>query len=81
MLSGWTIMLKIRDLREAKDLTQKQLSKLLDCTQQTYSRYETGEITIDIYNLIKLANFYHTTVDYLLGLTNDAKPYPRIKNA
>jgi len=81
MLSGWTIMLKIRDLREAKDLTQKQLSKLLDCTQQTYSRYETGEITIDIYNLIKLANFYHTSVDYLLGLTNDAKPYPRIKNA
>ena len=74
-------MLKIRDLREAKDLTQKQLSKLLDCTQQTYSRYETGEITIDIYNLIKQANFYHTTVDYLLGLTNDAKPYPRIKNA
>lgn len=74
-------MLKIRDLREDKDLTQKQLSKLLDCTQQTYSRYETGEITIDIYNLIKLANFYHTSVDYLLGLTNDAKPYPRIKNA
>ncbi len=74
-------MLKIRDLREDRDLTQKQLSKLLDCTQQTYSRYETGEITIDIYNLIKLANFYHTSVDYLLGLTNDAKPYPRIKNA
>ena len=74
-------MLKIRDLREAKDLTQKQLSKLLDCTQQTYSRYETGEITIDIYNLIKLANFYHTSVDYLLGLTNDANPYTRLKNA
>lgn len=74
-------MIKIRDLREDRDLTQKQLSKLLDCTQQTYSRYETGEITIDIYSLIKLANFYHTSVDYLLGLTNDAKPYPRIKNA
>lgn len=72
-------MLKIRDLREDKDLTQKQLSKLLDCTQQTYSRYETGEITIDIYNLIKLANFYHTSTDYLLGLTNEFKPYPRIK--
>jgi len=73
-------MLKIRDLREDRDLTQKQLSKLLDCTQQTYSRYETGEITIDIYNLIKLANFYHTSVDYLLGLTNISEPYPRIKN-
>ena len=74
------VMLKIRDLREDRDLTQKQLSKLLDFTQQTYSRYETGEITIDIYNLIKLANFYHTSVDYLLGLTNISEPYPRIKN-
>lgn len=72
-------MLKIRDIREDKDLTQKQLSKILDCTQQTYSRYETGEITIDIYNLIKLADFYNTSTDYLLGLTNETKPYPRIK--
>lgn len=72
-------MLKIRDIREDKDLTQKELSKLLNCTQQTYSRYESGEITIDIYNLIKLADFYKTSTDYLLGLTNEAKPYPRIK--
>jgi len=72
-------MLKIRDIREDKDLTQKQLSQILDCTQQTYSRYETGEITIDIYNLIKLANFYNTSTDYLLGLTNEIKPYPRAK--
>lgn len=72
-------MLKIRDIREDKDLTQKQISQILDCTQQTYSRYETGEITIDIYNLIKLAKFYNTSVDYLLGLTNETKPYPRIK--
>lgn len=72
-------MLKIRDIREDKDLTQKQISKILDCTQQTYSRYETGEITIDIYNLIKLAKYYNTSTDYLLGLTNEKKPYPRIK--
>lgn len=72
-------MLKIRDIREDKDLTQKQISKLLNCTQQTYSRYETGEITIDINNLIKLAEFYNTSTDYLLGLTNETKPYPRIK--
>lgn len=71
-------MLKIRDIREDKDLTQKQISKLLNCTQQTYSRYETGEITIDIYNLIKLAEFYNTSTDYLLGLTNEKKPYPRV---
>lgn len=70
-------MLRIRDIREDKELTQKQLSQILNCTQQTYSRYETGEITIDIFNLIKLANFYNTSTDYLLGLTNETKPYKR----
>ncbi len=70
-------MLKIRDIREDRDLTQKQISQLLNCTQQTYSRYETGEITIDIYNLIKLSEFYNTSTDYLLGLTKETKPYPR----
>ena len=72
-------MLKIREIREDRDLTQKQISKILNCTQQTYSRYETQEITIDINNLIKLAEFYNTSTDYLLGLTNEIKPYPRIK--
>ena len=72
-------MLKIRDIREDRDLTQKQVSQILNCTQQTYSRYETGEITIDINNLIKLAKFYNTSTDYLLGLTNETKPYPRKK--
>lgn len=70
-------MLKIRDIREDKDLTQKSISQLLNCTQQTYSRYETGEITIDIFSLIKLANFYNTSTDYLLGLTDEVKPYPK----
>lgn len=72
-------MLKIREIREDNDLTQKKISELLKCTQQTYSRYETGEITIDIYSLIKLADFYKTSTDYLLGITNEKKPYPRIK--
>ena len=72
--------LKIREIREDKDLTQKQISKVIGCTQQTYSRYETKEITIDIFNLVKLAEFYNTSVDYLLGLTDEIKPYPRIKN-
>lgn len=70
-------MFKIRDIREDKDLTQKQLAQLLNCTQQTYSRYETGEITIDIWNLIKLAEFYNTSIDYLVGITNEIKPYQR----
>ncbi len=69
--------LSIRDLREDRDLTQTHLAKLLGCTQQTYSRYESGEITIDIYNLIKLAEFYDTSCDYLLGLTNVNRPYKR----
>jgi len=69
-------MLRIRELREDNDFTQVQMAKMLNCTQQTYSRYESGEITIDIYNLIKLANFFNTSTDYLLGLTNEKKPYP-----
>ena len=67
--------LRIRDLREDKDLTQKELSNILGCTQQTYSRYETGEITIDIISLSKLADFYNTSVDYLIGRTSEIKPY------
>ena len=62
--------LRIRDIREDNNLTQKKMSEILSCTQQTYSRYETGEITIDIFNLIKLADYYKTSTDYLLGLTN-----------
>lgn len=69
--------LKIRDIREDNNLTQKKMSEILSCTQQTYSRYETGEITIDIFNLIKLADYYKTSTDYLLGLTDEIKPYKR----
>ncbi|MCI8397192.1 MAG: helix-turn-helix transcriptional regulator [Clostridia bacterium] len=69
--------LKIRDIREDRDLKQKKLAELLNCTQQTYSRYETGEITIDIESLIQLATFYNTSIDYLVGLTNELNPYPR----
>lgn len=69
--------LRIRDLREDRDLTQDRLAKLLSCSQQTYSRYESGKITIDIYNLIKLAKFYNTSCDYLLGITDVYQPYKR----
>ena len=72
--------LRIRDLREDRDSTQNEFAKILGCIQQTYSRYETGEITIDIYNLIKLANFYGTSCDYLLGITDMSKPYRSLKN-
>ncbi len=69
--------LRIRDIREDRDLTQAEVAKILNCTQQTYSRYETGEITIDINNLEKLALFYNTSIDYLVGLTDDIVPYDR----
>lgn len=72
--------IRIKDIREDKDLTQKALAKLLNCSQQTYSRYETGEITIDIYRLETLADFYNTSIDYILGLTDEEKPYKRRKN-
>lgn len=69
--------LRIRDLREDKDFTQTYIANILGITQQTYSRYETGEITIDIFNLVKLAKFYNTSTDYLLGLTNNSNPYEK----
>lgn len=78
--------LRIRDIREDNDYTQTEIAKLLHCTQQTYSRYESGEISIDIHSLTILAKFYNTSVDYLLGLTDVIKPYKntnkktRIKN-
>ena len=63
--------LRIRNLREDRDLKQKDIAKLLNCTQQTYSRYETGENNIDIKSLIILADFYNTSIDYLVGRTDN----------
>lgn len=61
---------RIRDLREDKDLNQQDLAKLLSVSQATYSRYESGTLDIPTSALIKLADFYHVSVDYLLGRTN-----------
>lgn len=63
--------LRIRALREDKDLTQKNLANYLGCTQQTYSRYETGELEPSLPVLIKLGVFYDASVDYIIGLTDD----------
>lgn len=70
---------RIRDLREDSDLTQTQMAQVLDCHQQTYSLYELGQQTIPPDVLIALAKFHHTSVDYLLGLTNVREPYPDAK--
>ena len=61
---------RIRDLREDKDLTQKQIAQYLGMSQTGYSKYETGENDIPTAILIKLADFYHTSTDYLLGRTD-----------
>ena len=68
---------RLKEIREDKDLLQKDIAKILDITQVQYSRYETGVRVIPIYHLIKLTSFYNTSVDYLLGLTDERKPYPK----
>ena len=68
---------RIRDLREDHDLLQKDLAKYLQCSQVSYSHYELGKRDIPTDVLIKLAVFYQTSADYLLGLTDVRKPYPR----
>ena len=61
---------RIRDLREDRDLSQKQIAQLLGMSQTGYSKYETGENDIPTAVLIKLADFYQTSTDYLLGRTD-----------
>ena len=72
-------MERLRDIREDRDLKQSDIAKLLNVSQQTYSRYENDEISIDKDSLIKLAIYYDTSVDYFLELTDERRPYPRKK--
>lgn len=67
--------LRIKEIRESHKYTQLEIAKILHCSEQTYSRYEMGEITMSANEIILLADFYHTSVDYLLGLTNQIEPY------
>lgn len=67
---------RIRNLREDKDLTQTDIANYLHISQRTYSRYENDERAIPIEILSKLADFHHTSVDYLINRTNIKKPYP-----
>ena len=72
-------MLRLKDLREDRDLKQEDVAKFLNISQTNYSKYELGKINIPISSLVKLSKFYNTSIDYLLGLTNETKPYPRQK--
>lgn len=70
---------RIRDLREDADLTQTQVAEILGIRQTVYSRYERGFQTIPLEHLIRLADYYHVSVDYLLGRTNNPEISPRIR--
>lgn len=67
---------RIRNLREDSDLNQTQVAKVLGMSQTGYSKYETGENDIPTSVLIKLARFYNTSIDYLLGETDKKERYP-----
>lgn len=66
---------RLRELREDKDLNQSKVAQYLNMSQTGYSKYETGENDIPTKVLIDLAKFYNTSVDYILELTDDIRPY------
>ena len=68
---------RIRDLREDRDLSQTEVAKFLNMSQTGYSKYEVGTNDIPTKILIQLAKFYNTSIDYLLGITDEIKPYKR----
>ncbi|MCI9514396.1 MAG: helix-turn-helix transcriptional regulator, partial [Oscillospiraceae bacterium] len=70
---------RIRHLREDHDWSQTELAQKLGMSQTGYSKYETGENDVPTAILIQLAEIYQTSVDYLLGRTDDPRPYPRRK--
>ncbi|MBR6569008.1 MAG: helix-turn-helix transcriptional regulator [Clostridia bacterium] len=69
--------MRLRDIREDRDLTQRALADHLHIRQNTYSQYENGQRQLPVEVLVKLAQYYNTSADYLLGLTNCIEPYPR----
>ena len=70
---------RLRDLREDRDLLQKDIAEILGITQTVYSRYERGFQTIPVIHLLALADFYQTSTDYILGRTNVLTPYSPTK--
>ena len=73
------ILNRLKDLREDKDLLQKDIANIFHLTQTNYSKYELGKINIPNELLIKFALFYNTSTDYILGITNNKKAYEKVK--
>ena len=69
--------MRIREIREDKDLTQTDIANVLNVSQVAYSFYEIGKRQLPVELLIKLAKYYNTSTDYLLELTDERKPYPK----
>lgn len=67
--------MRIKDLREDNDITQREIAEYLHIRQNTYSQYENGHRQLPLEHLIALARFYKTSVDYILGLTDVKEPY------
>ncbi|MDR2559063.1 MAG: helix-turn-helix domain-containing protein [Oscillospiraceae bacterium] len=70
---------RIKDLREDADLFQWQIAKILNISERAYSSYETRDRQIPLDVLYNLADFYNTSVDYIMGRTDEKKPYPKGK--
>lgn len=70
---------RLRDLREDRDLTQKELADVLGVHQTTYSSYEIGKLCLTSDVLVKLAKYYKVSIDYLVGITDVPEPYPERK--
>lgn len=68
---------RIRNLREDKDITQEKLAKLLNIGQKTYSDYETRKTRIPLDSVIILAKYYNVDMNYICGVTNEVKPFPK----
>lgn len=68
---------RIRNIREDRDIRQRQIAEYLNVSQNTYSQYENSVISLSAETAVRLAEFYGTSVDYLLGLTDEKKPYKR----
>lgn len=70
-------MLRIKDLREDKEIKQREMAERLNISQTNYSKYELGKINIPLETLKKISLILDTSIDYLLGMTDEIKPYPR----
>ena len=75
LLGGIGMKLRIRDLREDADLTQKQVADILLCDQSLYSKYERGERELPLALAVRLADFYHVSLDYLVGRVEDRRRF------